>query len=295
MAAPHVHLLGLNDDLYLENALILIYYPYNFEEIKKFKNPVVIYDVLDDISIFDHVTWDAPGKTARDYYARLLQRADIVMTSSRILLDKIREARPDTLYVPNGVYPEHFNPSNFSVADELKDLNHPLVGFHGAIATWIDVQLLLQVARLRSDYQFVLVGPVSIPDEIGDLKQQKNVHFIDSVPYERIPAYIKGFDVGVMPFKLSTLTNAVRPLKVLEYLSMEKPVVATPIEELKDWPGVLLATSPEEFAARVDEALQAGGIVGDSQAVKRFLEEAAWPEVVRPLMEKLNSSSKTPA
>lgn len=285
--APQIHLLDQNDDLYLENALLLIYYPYNYEEIRKFKNPTVVYDLLDDISIFDHVTWDLPGKTARDYYVRLLQRADIMLCSSRVLLNQIRELRPDALYVPNGVYLDHFNPDHFDIAEEIRRFPHPLVGFHGAIAEWVDVRLVLEVARLRPAYHFVLVGPVSIPNDVVELKRQANIHFIDSVPYELIPSYIKGFDVGIMPFKLSKLTHAVRPLKILEYLSMQKPVVATPIEELKDWPGVLLAATPGDFAARIDEALQAGGIVGDPQTVAAFLKGSTWPEVVRPLMEKL--------
>ena len=91
-----------------KNALILIYYPYNYEEITKFSDPVVIFDNLDDISIFDHVTWDDPGKTARDYYALLIQDADIVMTSPRGTSSKICQSRPDVMYVPNGVDREYF-------------------------------------------------------------------------------------------------------------------------------------------------------------------------------------------
>ena len=106
--APHIHLLNFNDELYLKNALILIYYPYNYEEITKFSDPIVIFDNLDDISIFDHVTWDDPGKTARDYYALLIQDADIVMTSSRVLLSKICQSLSGCNLCPKWSLPRAF-------------------------------------------------------------------------------------------------------------------------------------------------------------------------------------------
>jgi len=286
--ARNIHLLSQKDDLYLENPLFLIYYPYNYEEISKFRSPTVIYDILDDISIFDHITWDEPGKSARDYFVRLLQRADIVLTSSRILLNQVRDYRPDVLFVPNGVYLDHFNPDNCTVADEIKSISRPIVGFHGAIADWVDIKLLAELVNLRPNYQFVLVGPVSIPSEVAELKRRANIHIIDSVPYELIPSYVNGFDVGILPFKLSQLTHAVRPLKVLEYLSMGKPVVATPVEELKDWPGILLAEDSQGFAASLDRALQADGILADKQAIANFLKNATWSEVIKPLMDKLH-------
>ena len=75
---------------------------------------------------------------------------------------------------------------------------------------------------------------------------------------------------------------------------MGKPVVATPIEELHDWPGVLLASTPEKFATELDQALSIGGLIGNPEDVERLLQQSTWPEVVRPLMDKLNIPKHEP-
>jgi glycosyltransferase involved in cell wall biosynthesis len=287
----NIHLLRRTDDLYLERPILFIYFPWSYEDIARYSNPIIIYDVLDDVSIYDRADDEKVGKQAREYQQLLLKRADFVIASSKNLFEKIRPSRPDALYVPNGFDPSHFNPDRIIPTPKLAHLRRPIIGYHGALASWFDGWLLAETARLRPLYNFVVIGPVSDAGVNSALKAQPNIHTLGLIPYDELPPYVARFDVGILPFLVNQLTNGVRPLKVLEYQSMRKPVVATPLDDLKDWPGVALASTPAEFATAIDQALDAGPIGKNPPEVEAFLRESTWAEATRILLERLNQSS----
>ena len=288
---PNLHIMDFRNHVYVRQPIFFIYFPFSYEEIEKYNHPLLVYDVLDDISIHDDPKDENAGEKARFYHKKLIEQADFVIASSRLLYDKIKSLRPDVLFVPNGVDLEHFNPNRIRLASELKRFTHPIVGYHGAIASWFDGQLVADAAKLRPGYDFVLVGPVSDDDVDTILRSQPNIHILGMIPYEKLPPYVAGFDVCILPFVVTPLTNAVRPLKVLEYLAMRKPVVATPIEEIRDWPGVVLASDPQQFAEAIDCAIAHEPIQENSQAVKELLEESTWEKAAKPLIDAILTTS----
>ncbi len=277
------YIIGLDDRVVAHRPFVILYNPYLYEEIKIYDDPYVIYDVLDDISIHD--TGD--GKKAREYHERLLKRADLVITSANTLFDKLKQVRQDVILVPNGVDLDHFSPRKVAKAPEMKSIPSPVIGFHGAFAEWIDINLLQEVAVSRPGYQFTFVGPVSV--DVAALARLENVSFFESVPYEEIPGHIACFDVGILPFKINDVTNGVRPLKILEYFAMNKPVIATPIREILNWPGILLADTPAKFAEMIDRALRRETRILDDEEVRNFVKEASWEKACAPLRTKLFS------
>jgi len=217
----------------------------------------------------------------------LLERADLVITSSQALQERLNEVRSDVLLVPNGVDLRHFAISRVEMADALIKIERPIIGFHGAIAEWLDYELLLEVVRQRGKYQFVLVGPISRPKRFEKLQEEPNVHYLGSQPYNEIPQYVAGFDVGILPFIIDTVTYGVGSLQALECLAMGKPVVATPLPELDNWPGVILADKPDAFAEQLDQALESRANVKNDPRIRVFIKESSWSETARPLLEAL--------
>jgi len=242
---------------------------------------------LDDVSIYEASgSNDKLAREGREYHQKLLKRADIVLASSRLLVDQVRQERPDVIYLPNGVDIEHFQSKQHKALPNFKKNGRPTIGYHGAVASWFDGNLIAKAAQLRPNYQFVIVGPVSDATVESQLRSQPNIQLLGTIPYEDIPAYVDLFDVGIMPFVLSKLTHAVRPLKILEYLSMSKPVVSTPIKEILDWPGVLFATDSQSFAEMLDIAIEKG--LEDQDSVKTFVKDSTWNKVVLPLLKRLD-------
>lgn len=83
------------------------------------------------------------------------------------------------------------------------------------------------------DVVFFLLGNGPIAKNLKDLVQEKglqdNVIIHDSVDYTDVPKYIAMSDVGIVPLPNHVYWRFQCPLKMLEYLAMEKVVVATDI------------------------------------------------------------------
>jgi glycosyltransferase involved in cell wall biosynthesis len=74
-----------------------------------------------------------------------------------------------------------------------------------------------------------------------------------------LPAYCKGFDVGLIPFPINRVTLHSNPLKVREYLAAGLPVVSTAIPEVQALGGCRIASDANSFVHHVREALKNPG------------------------------------
>ena len=210
----------------------------------------IVYDCLDDYAGFDNT---GPAMLASE--ERLARGSDLVLATSRHLLAKQSALNPNTILLPNAADFEHFRFLPSQPAPELAQLRGPVIGYYGAISDWFDTRLVSELARARPDWSFVLVGSTFGAD-LRPLNGLANVLLLGEKPYTELPAYLKVFDVCTIPFRATPLTNATNPVKLFEYLSAGKPVVATRLSELAYYHEyVTLAAGPSEWLAALDAAL----------------------------------------
>ncbi len=74
---------------------------------------------------------------------------------------------------------------------------------------------------------------------------------------QRLPAFLKGFDVCLMPFAANAATRHISPTKALEYMAAHKPMVSSPVPDVvANWGDIAwIAGSPEGFARAVCDIL----------------------------------------
>lgn len=197
----------------------------------------------------------------REAERRLLQEVDVVFTTSRPLYEEKKEHNPNTYLMPNVADVEHFFPVSqdaVSVASEFRDLSGPVVGFVGAVDAYkVDLSLIEEVSARLPNWTFVFVGPIGSGDMTrrSDLPQAANLHFLGRRPYARLPNYVAGFDVCIIPYNLNCYTSGVFPLKFWEYLASGKPVVTTPLPALrKYYDYVEVADDPDTFVSALKKA-----------------------------------------
>jgi UDP-galactopyranose mutase len=120
----------------------------------------------------------------------------------------------------------------------------------------IDLELLRQVATAHPDWSIVMVGPVAKIDP-ETLPRLPNLHYPGQQPYSRLPNFLKGFDVCLMPFAINQATRYISPTKTLEYMAAHKPIVSTPVPDVvTNWSDVVyIAGNPTDYAAAVAAAL----------------------------------------
>ncbi|MGW4465170.1 glycosyltransferase [Micromonospora sp. NPDC004704] len=181
--------------------------------------------------------------------------ADLVLASSPALVQRLPAARRPPVSLPNGCDPEQFSPSG-PVAQWARQLPHPLLGYVGAVDTRaFDAELVAEVARLRPDWTFLIVGP-STPAGRAPLAGLANVLLRDPVEFAEVPAILRACDACLIPYRLGGLIDYVHPKKAYEYLALGKPVVATPLPALERLDGpVHLGAGPTAFVAAIEEAL----------------------------------------
>jgi glycosyltransferase involved in cell wall biosynthesis len=213
----------------------------------------VVYYCVDDHASFSGYDKD---QVLRDE-ADLCRRADLVVTTSMALQEAKSPLNPNTILVTHGVDYEHFSKAlrdDLPLPDDIKDIPHPILGFFGLIRDWVDLDLLAEVARRRADWHIVLLGDSTV--DLGPYRRIPNIHFLGRRPYEQLPAYCKCFDVGLIPFKVNRLTEAVNPIKLREYLAAGLPVVSTPMPEVKLYSHLIeIADTPAAFVRAVEAAL----------------------------------------
>ena len=83
------------------------------------------------------------------------------------------------------------------------------------------------------------------------LKEHPRVHFLGSKSYFDLNAYAAYYDIAILPFKKSNLTEAVSPVKIFEYMAALKPIVSTDLRECRKYKSCLIAETNEEFMAQL--------------------------------------------
>ena len=82
---------------------------------------------------------------------------------------------------------------------------------------WFDFDLVAELARMKPDWTFELVGPVDPRAEAGAerVSELPNVHLTGERPSSEIAAYVQAFDVEIIPWRIDRMVEAVSPLRWL--------------------------------------------------------------------------------
>lgn len=221
----------------------------------RFGEKLCVYYCIDDYAAFPGIDREIVAQSDDD----LTRIADQVFVAPPAIVARKKAVNPNTVYSPHGVDAELFararDPAT-PVPEAAKRLRHPVVGFFGLVAEWIDVDLIAFLARARPAWSFLLVGHVYADTRVFD--GLGNVVMVGAQPYESLPGWAKSFDVAIIPYRDTEQTRHANPLKLREYLATGRPVVATPnpeIERFREW--VRIARTGPEFLQQIEAALEA--------------------------------------
>ena len=244
------------------------------KELRKVFGLPLVYDCMDD-----HSGFSTNGENMLSLEEELTKDSDLVITSSRGLENSIAGKAKRSVIVRNAGEFEHFAPA---IGDY--EITSGRVGYYGALAEWFDGELLAEVASQLPQVTFELVGATFTLDS-DRLVSQKNIVFLGESPYTDLPRLIEGWDLFVIPFKISPLTLATNPVKVYEMLATGKPVVATALPELLTISSLGListAKNATDFASAITEELGANS-AEKQMARQGFARENTWDHRVGEL------------
>ena len=272
--------------------------------------------------------WDVPGLTIdrrlgfkgllrKLYYFRLqkaMRNAEVVITG---VLPEGLEGRvsSDAMLVTseNGVDLNTFSAKPVRGEDEVWD---DLAGecrllYTGYLAeSRGSLDLLRAVAKGREEgrsWACVLVGPSNdrelelLGDLIGELSLESACRVVGPVDSRRIPEIIAASDIGVSPLHAIEQFKWSYPVKILEYLSVGRPVVASdlPGHRTRHRPDFGVLHVPGDVGSLYQRLLE----VSESEDIKsaamregpRFARDYSWERVLENLSTRLKAAilSKT--
>jgi glycosyltransferase involved in cell wall biosynthesis len=217
------------------DVLLLYNIPqYRFSGIRGVK---VVFDYADDY--VDMLAYELGSlnnplarSLARGMLSRMMARASVTMTVSNVLA---HQASGNVHVVPNGVSFEKASATPPNPIQPVQRGSKPVVGFLGAFEYFIDLDLMVDVAKAMPDVHFLYVGSGRGWNGVAArIEGEKigNVQLTGGVPHDQVFAYIREMDVCLNLFTKIPVSHRACPIKLFEYLSQKKPVITTRLDEL---------------------------------------------------------------
>ena len=266
------------------------YYPV-LEQIEalgsRFNPRLKVVDVVDDQRAWPDRTEDDRAAMTRHYRA-VVEDADLVLANCETVRETMSAYGRDVALIPNGcdVDPPPPDPESRRFL-RFSELPRPILGLVGNLEGKTDLALLERIARERPDYQIALIGSTHTHAEMLRLDDHPNVHFFGIVEYPEVKAWIKCFDVALLPHLDTEQTRSMHPLKMLVYAAASVPIVSTQIENLGEFePFISVAGNHAEFLECVDAAV-AGTTDVDGEELAEVVARNAWSNRVDDIMALL--------
>jgi uncharacterized SAM-binding protein YcdF (DUF218 family)/glycosyltransferase involved in cell wall biosynthesis len=273
--------------------------PLALDLIRDLDPQLVIYYCIDDLS----ASSPAARRIVRSE-EQLFRLADLVFVTSEKLRERAALFSGRVHLFPFGVSLERFDRvlrGTEPPPADLQALGRPIVGYVGGLHQWVDQALIASVAAKMPDTTFALVGPAQV--DVSALEQCPNVRLLGQRPHPDVPKYVKGFDVGIVPYRLTDYTANVYPTKLNEYLAMGVPVVATDLREIRRFNAehgniVGVAADADAFVQALRHAM-AGSAPADAARRIAVAHENSWQrriaamkQLIAAALERRTSSQR---
>jgi glycosyltransferase involved in cell wall biosynthesis len=172
----------------------------------------------------------------------------IITSSMKEEICRKYNLNPDLIGVwSSGVSPTLFNPETWipyglEIRARLGLVSRFVVFYHGVLSPNRGlVETIEAIKLLRNEHPEVVLfllgsGPLTpvLKELVEKDKLNSNVIIHDQVDYEDVPKYISMSDVGIIPLPDLHYWRSQSPLKLLEYLAMEKVVINSDIPAHRD-------------------------------------------------------------
>jgi hypothetical protein len=211
----------------------------------------LIYDCMDDELSFTEIIKNKKLlKRNLLTEIELIKRSNIVFCSSEYLSTKIQERtriKRKITIINNAIHlPQNLNMKVSTEYKEIAGLENSFI-YIGMVSDWFDFDLIIKTLDDNPSMNVVIVGPLAI-EKIS----HPRLHYIGAIPHNRIFEIMSIAKVLIMPFKVNELICSVNPVKIYEYIFMDKIVIAPKYGESKKF---------EDYIYLYDNANDFGNLV----------------------------------
>jgi len=269
----------MNDEGEFDSPLLWYYSPMDSSwSLAHIPNRGIVYDAMDELSQFSGAP---PSLIANE--KRLMQHADILFTGGYELWTKKKQSHENVHFFGCGVEFDHFakaQDESTTIPPDIDFMARPILGWFCVIDERVDYGMVGEMARMRPDWSFAMVGPVVKVDP-NLLPHSPNLYWLGGRDYQVLPNYCRAFDICMMPFAINAATQYINPTKALEYFATGRPVISTPIADVvRQYTDLVdIVKNADEFITAAEKRLNQP----DPARIERAIEKArnsSWESTV---------------
>ncbi len=232
-----------------------------------------------------------------DLYRTYVRLSDVVVANSSTLKHAFVKDRSNIAVVPQGFAIDEFRKTPLHQAQ--LSIGKPRIGFVGALGSRLDFPLLFELIARNPQWSFVFWGPKQIVE--GDDRCQVNrlvrrllaypnvLHGFSSAK-RQVASVVDQLDIGIIPYDVTRKSNRYcYPMKLFEYFYMGKPIISTPIEELKRFPKyVKIGSTARGWERHINDLLSRPWPKEYKDEQRRLAGENSWERKVAAISKILH-------
>jgi glycosyltransferase involved in cell wall biosynthesis len=255
-----------------------------------------VYHIVDDylgyasLSEAQRVSWAERERALIDW-------ADLVVAVTPELMASKGAGNPKFRLLPNAVDGAAYRNAGSAVPAALADLPRPILGYIGLISVRLDLALLDALAGAHPEWTLVLLGEVNrtgCSEVLDRLAARPNVRLLPPVPGDAVAAYVRAFDLGLLPYRQTQETYHASPLKLYEYLAAGLPAAAADVPGARQFADVVaLADGLPAWEAAIASQLAANSpaaVAAQQAARQAAVAPHTWDARVETLSQNLTEA-----
>jgi beta-glucosidase/6-phospho-beta-glucosidase/beta-galactosidase/glycosyltransferase involved in cell wall biosynthesis len=289
----HKAIEAMNENGEFDRPLLWYYSPMDSAwSLGHFENRGIVYDSMDELSQFS----GAPRALVENE-SRLMEYADIVFAGGYELSLKKKKRHDNVHFFGCGVEFDHFALAQDAatiVPPDIDFLSRPILGWFGVVDERVDYAMVGEMARMKPEWSFAMVGPVVKVDP-NLLPHFPNLFWLGQRDYSVLPNYCRAFSICIMPFAINAATEYINPTKALEYFATGRPVISTPVKDVvRQWGEYVDIAKTAEGFVEAAARLLANPPTERIQRCSEIAQRCSWESTVSKMEELIKESITRP-
>ena len=149
-------------------------------------------------------------------------------------------------------------------------------------------EVALELVKNKVSYfKLLIVGEGDAFDELQGIREkyslQNRIILTGKKSYQEIPSFIAASDICLLPAHNNQIMRHIVPIKLYEYMAMEKPVISTKlpgvVKEFAYDNGVVYVNRPEEVVKKASELVANQNLAPLGAKAKGFVENYSWGKI----------------
>ncbi len=246
-----------------------------------------IYHLVDEYTGYADQTPES-RRRLEEREQQMMAHVDLVIVVSQKLYQTRRPFKEQTYLAPNGVNYQAYTEAlaDPTLPEALVKITPPRLGYSGLIGDRLNLSLLDKVAQAHPEWSLVFLGEARVFHQAETwqrLLARPNVYYLGEVDISQVPHYLKGLQVGLMPYALNRETENISPLKLYDYLAAGLPIVSTDIPAAREFGAHLYLADDAAAIAKSVRAALSSLTPGQREARREIARQHSWEARVEQL------------